>query len=183
MEAKITRQNIEGLFEIKAKNFIDKRGQFISCFKENENVYKQAWGLNSIKQVNISVNKKVGTIRGLHLQKKPFEEVKIVKCIKGKVWDVIVDLRKDSISFGKWLAFELSQDSNNSLIIPKGCAHGFQVLEKDSHLLYIHSENWESSSETGVVWNDEKLSIKWPLSAKNISTRDTSLPKLEFYEI
>ena len=105
------------------------------------------------------------------------------KYTNGEIYDVIVDLRKDSISFGKWLAFELSQDSNNSLIIPKGCAHGFQVLEKDSHLLYIHSENWESSSETGVVWNDEKLSIKWPLSAKNISTRDTSLPKLEFYEI
>lgn len=183
MNSKVKSFILEDLFEIYCDKFKDNRGLFLNFFRENDERFNKTWGQNPIKQINVSLTKEVGSIRGLHYQSKPYEEAKIVQCLKGKVWDVVVDLRVNSKTFGKWCAFELSPDLSNSILIPKGCAHGFQVLEPNSELLYIHSENWEPSHDRGVIWNDETLAISWPLSLTNISEKDKKLPSLSFYEI
>ena len=114
----------------------------------------------------------------MHLQVGEFEEAKLVRCLEGAVFDVVVDLRRDSCTFGHWYGLELSQEKSNALIIPEGCAHGFQVLNSDSQLLYIHSERWIPENETGIRWNDPKLKINWPLPVTKVSDRDLNLPFL-----
>ena len=116
----------------------------------------------------------MGTIRGLHLQGPPHSEAKLVRCLKGKVWDVAVDLRRDSATNGHWQAVELTPERCNALFIPEGCAHGFQVLQPGSELLYLHSGAWVPEMETGVRWDDPQLAIAWPLSPSEISDRDLS---------
>ena len=137
-----------------------------------------SWGDRGIAQVNLSRTEAVGTIRGLHLQAEPHSEAKLVRCLRGRVWDVAVDLRQDSATYGQWHAVELSPDQGNALLIPEGCAHGFQVLEPGSELLYLHSGAWEPEAETGVRWDDPTLAIAWPLPAGGLSERDCSLPRL-----
>jgi len=131
-----------------------------------------------IRQINISCTAKKGTIRGLHLQTPPHSEAKIVRCLRGHVWDVAVDLRRGSPTFGQWYAEELSPKKSNALLIPEGCAHGFQVLEDDSELLYVHSGSWFADAESGVLFDDPELSIPWPLPPVGISERDLALPPL-----
>lgn len=136
----------------------------------------RSWGDRGIAQVNLSRSEAMGTIRGLHLQAPPHSEAKLVRCLKGRVWDVAVDLRRDSPTYGQWQAIELSPDQGNALLIPEGCAHGFQVLEPSSELLYLHSGEWVPEAETGVCWNDPQLAITWPLPMTQISDRDQRLP-------
>ena len=99
-----------------------------------------------------------------------------MRCLKGNVWDVAVDLRPDSTTYGKWHAVQLSPELGNALLIPEGCAHGFQVLEAGSELLYLHSGAWVPEVETGVRWDDPELAIAWPLAITELSDRDRSLP-------
>ena len=120
----------------------------------------------------------MGTIRGLHLQAHPHSEAKLIRCLRGRVWDVAVDLRQDSDAYGKWHAVELSPEQGNALLIPEGCAHGFQVLQPGSELLYLHSGAWVPEVETGVRWDDQQLAIAWPLPPIGLSERDRSLPSL-----
>ena len=101
-----------------------------------------------------------------------------MRCLKGKVWDVAVDLRRDSPTYGKWQAVELTPDKGNALLIPEGCGHGFQVLEPGSELLYLHSHAWIPQAESGVRWDDSQLAIAWPLPVSDLSDRDRSLPLL-----
>ena len=102
-------------------------------------------------------------MRGLHFQKPPQAEAKLVKCIRGRVWDVGVDLRPHSSTFLKWQAVELDSGTHNAFFIPEGCAHGFQVMEPDSELLYLHSAFYHAEQEGGLLWNDPVLNISWPL--------------------
>ena len=129
---------IKGSFEIFSKPYHDERGYFLNLFRACDNTFKKLSEDFVISQINLSHNLKVGTLRGLHYQKKPFEEAKFIRCIKGKVWDVIVDLRKESETYLKWYGLELSEEYSNGIFIPRGCAHGFQVIEPKSQLLYIH---------------------------------------------
>ena len=172
-------QTIEGVYEISEKIFSDTRGSFMNLFRSKENEYSKVWGSRDIAQINISKNKIKGTIRGLHYQKSPFNEAKLIRCIKGKVWDIIVDLRINSKTYAKWKYFELCADKGNSILIPEGCAHGFQTLEDDSELFYIHSKCWAPKSEIGIRWNDPTLMIDWPIPATALSERDQNLPYLE----
>lgn len=178
MPAELRRTPINGLFELVAQPFADKRGAFLNAFRTQELAFKHSWGDRGIAQVNISRTEAVGTIRGLHLQSEPYSEAKLVRCMRGRVWDVAVDLRQDSGTYGHWHAVELSPEQGNSLLIPEGCAHGFQVLEPGSELLYLHSGAWEPEAEAGVRWDDPQLAIGWPLCVTDLSERDRALPFL-----
>ena len=176
MDSKKFNTNIKGVYELNVPIIEDQRGSFINIFKENNNFFKEIWGNRKICQINISNTLKKGSIRGLHLQKDPYEEAKLIQCIEGKVWDVALDLRKDSKTFLDFFYLELSPQKNNAIIIPEGCAHGFQALEDNSKLIYIHSNHWIKDAEIGYRWNDPNLKIPWPLKASIISEKDQNFP-------
>ena len=176
MPAELCQTQIHGVFELRSESFIDSRGAFLNAFRAQEEVFAQTWGDRGIAQVNLSRTEAVGSIRGMHLQAQPYSEAKLVRCLKGNVWDVAVDLRRDSTSYGKWHAVQLSPELGNALLIPEGCAHGFQVLEAGSELLYLHSGVWVPEVERGVRWDDPELAIAWPLASTELSDRDRSLP-------
>jgi dTDP-4-dehydrorhamnose 3,5-epimerase len=178
MPAELRRTPINGVFEVLAQPFADHRGAFLNAFRAQELAFMRSWGDRGIAQVNLSRTEAVGTIRGLHLQADHFSEAKLVRCLRGRVWDVAVDLRKDSDTRGQWHAVELSPDQGNALLIPEDCGHGFQVLEPGSELLYLHSGAWEPEAETGVRWDDPQLAIAWPLPVIDLSDRDRNLPFL-----
>jgi len=178
MPAELRRTPIIGVFELLAQPFADNRGAFLNAFRAQELAFMGSWGDRGIAQVNLSRTETVGTIRGLHLQAEPHSEAKLVRCLRGRVWDVAVDLRHDSETYGHWHAVELSPRQNNALLIPEGCAHGFQVQEFGSELLYLHSGDWVPEAETGVRWDDPQLAITWPLTVTDLSDRDQTLPFL-----
>ena len=151
------------------KIVIDKRGYF-SKFYCSKHLKKK---LNRIKQVNISYNKKAGVIRGMHYQKGMYNETKIISCLKGKIYDVIIDLRKNSKNYLKYYGIILSEKNRKSLIVPKGYAHGFQVLEDNTYLIYFHSEIFKKSSEKSINPLDPLIGIKWKQKInKIISSKD-----------
>ena len=166
----IQNLNLLGAKKIKKKKYQDKRGYLSRVFCYDE--LKKNKINFSIKQINITLTKKKGTIRGLHFQLPPHSEIKMVSCIKGKIFDVIVDLRKNSKTFLKTYSEILSEKNQKTLIVPKGFAHGFQALEDNCEILYFHSENYNSDYEDGIKYNDPQLSIKWPKNTTNISKRD-----------
>jgi dTDP-4-dehydrorhamnose 3,5-epimerase len=178
MSAELRRTSINGVFELLGQPFVDNRGAFLNAFRAKELAFMSAWGDRHIAQVNLSRTETVGTIRGLHLQAEPHSEAKIVRCLRGRVWDVAVDLRHGSETYGHWHALELSPEQTNALLIPEGCAHGFQVLDPGSELLYLHSGSWIPNAETGVRWDDTQLAITWPLAVSDLSIRDLTLPFL-----
>jgi dTDP-4-dehydrorhamnose 3,5-epimerase len=170
---------LSGVFELHTQQFVDHRGAFLNAFRAQEAAFAQAWGDRAIAQVNLSRTEAVGAVRGLHLQAPPHSEAKLVRCLRGQVWDVVVDLRPGSPTWGQWHAVELSPQSANALLIPEGCAHGFQVLEPGSELLYLHSGAWVPEAETGVRFDDPQLAFSWPLPPLGLSERDLALPLLE----
>lgn len=178
MPAELRRTPINGIFELISQPFADHRGAFLNGFRTQELAFMSSWGDRGIAQVNFSRSEGVGTIRGLHLQAEPHSEAKLVRCLRGRVWDVAVDLRLSSPTYGQWHAVKLSPKAANALLIPEGCAHGFQVLEPWSELLYLHSGAWEPEAETSVRWDDPQLAITWPLPAAELSDRDRGLPFL-----
>ena len=179
MPAELRRTPINCVFELLSQPFADHRGAFLNSFRAQDQAFTQAWGDRAIAQVNLSRTEAVGTVRGLHLQAGPHSEAKLVRCLRGRVWDLAVDLRPASASFGQWHAVELSPDQGNALLIPEGCAHGFQVLDSGSELLYLHSGAWVPEAETGVRFDDPQLAIPWPLPPRGLSERDLVLPLLE----
>jgi len=148
----------------------DDRGLFSRIFCSEELV--EAGWKKPIAQINLTVTKKKGTLRGLHFQTTPFSEVKMVTCLRGKIWDVAIDLRKSSKTYLKWHAEILSNENKQSLIIPEGFAHGFQTLEDDCEVLYFHSEAYNKAYENGVHYLDPAFNIEWPLPVIEISSRD-----------
>ena len=168
--------SIPGLHVINSLRVEDSRGSFLNIFRTANPEYLQSWSSRPVSQINISYNIERGTVRGLHLQEFPHADAKIVRCINGEVWDVVVDLRKDSPAFGCYYTIRLSSKLCNAIFIPEGCAHGFQTLLQDSEVLYLHSASWEPEYETGVRFDDPDLDIPWPLPPMNVSNRDLSLP-------
>ena len=167
----ITSTSFENLFIIEPNTFHDERGSFSRVFCENE--LHDIFDLQ-IKQVNHSITKQKGTVRGLHFQYEPNSEVKMVKCIKGAIYDVVVDIRKNSPTFLKTFSIELSKKNQKMLCIPKGFAHGFQTLEDETELLYFHSSIYAPLNEDAINIKDPLLDIKWPLNIINLSKRDES---------
>lgn len=178
MGTKAYQTSIHGVWDLFGQPFLDERGSFLNVFRMNECGFEESWGQRPIFQVNKSLTMHVGTVRGLHLQAPPHSEAKLVRCLRGRVWDIAVDVRIGSPTWGQWHVLELSPNLNNALLIPEGCAHGFQVLEPNSELLYLHSGAWVSESETGVNYGDPLLQIPWPLPVFGMSKRDQALPNL-----
>jgi len=126
--------------------------------------------------MNFSFNKKKGTLRGMHYQEAPFEETKLIRCTSGKVFDVAVDLRKNSDTYLKWFGAELSRENLRMILIPGGFAHGFITLEDNSELIYHHTEYYNPSAEKGIRYDDKTVNIKWPAEVRVISDKDKSYP-------
>jgi dTDP-4-dehydrorhamnose 3,5-epimerase len=167
---------ISGVVVVDTSQFLDPRGAFarLYCDKELEAVI----GNRRIVQVNTSLTHRPGAIRGLHYQKAPHAEMKLIRCLKGRVWDVAVDLRANSPTFLQWHAEELSEGNARMIVIPEGCAHGMQVLEENSELLYLHTEFYTPSADGRVRYNDPLLGIDWPLEATDMSIPDREQPAL-----
>lgn len=169
---RILSTSIVGLQLIEGTTFSDARGAFSRLYCEDE--LAQLIGHRRIVQINHSCTQAVGAVRGLHYQRAPHAEMKLVRCLKGKVWDVAVDLRPNSCSYKRWYAQELSPQNSCMMVIPEGFAHGFQALEAGSELLYLHTAFYNPKAEGGVRHDDPELSISWPLPVSDISLRDTS---------
>jgi dTDP-4-dehydrorhamnose 3,5-epimerase len=167
---KINETKIKGLYVAELDLFNDNRGFFIRsyCNKELQEV-----GIEKpIKQINHSLTSVVGTIRGLHYQNPPYAEIKIIRCIVGEIFDVAVDLRKDSDTFLQWHGEYLNSKNFKMLIVPEGFAHGFQVIKPNSEIFYLSTESYTQEAESGILFNDEKVKIEWPLQVTGISDRD-----------
>ena len=167
---------IAGAFRILPVQRKDDRGFFARTFCSDTFA---ARGLAThFVQRSTSFNLKRGTLRGLHFQADPHGETKLVRCTRGKVFDVLVDLRKDSASFGRWHAEELDPGRTNTLYIPAGCAHGFQTLADDSEVYYEITPAYVASASRGIRYDDPDLAIGWPLKDAVLSERDLQLPRL-----
>lgn len=154
----------------------DNRGAFVRFFCAEE--LRPALGNRQIAQINHSTTSHAGAVRGLHFQRPPHAEMKMVRCLRGRVWDVAVDLRSGSPTFMQWHAQELAQDDAQMLVIPEGFAHGFQALEPESELLYLHTAFYNPSSEGGLRHDDPRLAIAWRLPPQDLSPRDLAHPLL-----
>lgn len=166
---------IEGLLEIIPTVFHDDRGWFYEFYKEN--IFHQHGITEKFVQENQSFSKK-GVVRGLHFQHEPYAQAKLVTVIKGKVLDVVVDLRKNSSTFAKVYYCQLEEEQHNMLFVPAGFAHGFAALE-DSVFFYKCSNIYNRQSESGIVWNDQDLQIDWQVANPIISEKDQQLPSLK----
>lgn len=163
---------LAGVFEAQTDLRRDDRGRFARLFCAAD--LDAAHAGRPIVQINHSITRTVGAIRGLHFQLPPAAEGKWVRCLKGRVFDVAVDLRRGSQTFLRWHAVELDSGRMNAIFIPEGCAHGFQVLEGDSELLYLHTAPYSPTLEGAVRYDDPRVAIAWPLKVTDISARDRS---------
>ena len=169
--------DIPGLFLIELERMEDERGFFSRLFCAD--TFLQHGLCTDYPQWSVSFNSRRGTLRGLHFQAPPQEEIKLVSCTRGAVFDVAVDLRLGSSSRGKWAGVELSADNGATLYIPAGFAHGFQTLTDDAEVRYHISERYRPEAARGVRWDDPDLAIVWPTAAQRVmSDRDRSLPRL-----
>lgn len=165
-----TETKLKGAFIIETERLEDERGFFARSFCQKEFA---SYGLTSnFVQCNISFNKKKGTLRGMHYQVAPHEEAKLVRCTKGAIYDVIVDVRPNSGTFKQWLGIELISDNYQMIYIPEGLAHGFQTLEDNTEVFYHMSEFYHPECARGIKWNEPRLGIEWPADERIISTKD-----------
>jgi dTDP-4-dehydrorhamnose 3,5-epimerase len=168
------KTKLPGVFEIHIDSKADERGFFARtwCQKEFE-----SQGLNGrLVQCNLSFNKRRGTLRGMHYQAAPYAEAKLVRCSKGAIYDVVLDLRPDSPTFKDWIAVALTAGKRNMVYVPEGCAHGFLTVEEESEVTYQMSEFYNAESARGVRWNDPAFNIMWPEKVQVISERDGTYP-------
>lgn len=167
---------LAGLFSLQHKVHEDERGRFARLFCQGS---LAAFGQPlQIRQINHSRTAQRGTVRGLHFQYPPHAESKLISCLRGAVWDVVVDLRRGSATFLHWHAECLEAGDGRSLLLPPGFAHGFQTLNDDAELLYLHSADYTPSHEGGLSPSDPRLAINWPLPLNNLSARDAAHPLL-----
>jgi len=172
-----TETKLAGAFLVSIKELTDDRGFFGRswCKKEMED-----HGLNgNVVQSNTSFSKKKGTIRGMHYQRHPFEETKLIRCTKGAIFDVIVDLRPDSPTFLQWFGAELTEENHKMVYVPENFAHGFITLEDDSEVTYLVTEYYTPGAEAGIRYNDPMLNIDWPTQATVVSEKDQSHPDFD----
>jgi dTDP-4-dehydrorhamnose 3,5-epimerase len=165
---------LAGVFEIHIEPKSDERGFFARTWCQQE---FQAKGLDArLTQCNLSQNARKGTLRGMHFQSNPHAETKLVRCSKGAIYDVALDLRPESKTYRQWVGVNLTADKRNALYIPKGCAHGFLSLEDDTEVFYQMSDLYHPDSARGVRWNDPAFGILWPAKIEMISARDANYP-------
>jgi len=169
-----TETKLSGSFVIDLEPHADCRGFFARTFCRKE---FEAHGINAhVEQCNVSLNKRKGTLRGMHFQVAPFAEPKLVRCTAGSIYDVIIDLRQDSPTFKQYFAVELSADNRKMLFIPEGFAHGFQTLRDDTEVFYQMAQTFSPEHARGVRWNDPAFGIPWPDDERIIIERDRNYP-------
>lgn len=174
---KIAETPLAGAFTVKPDLIEDDRGFFARSFCQHE---FRAAGLEPVvAQCNISFNRKRGTLRGMHYQISPYEEAKLVRCTRGAIFDVIVDVREGSATCFNWFGVELTAENRLALYIPAGFAHGFQTLVDDSEVLYQMSEFYHAESARGLRWDDPRIGVSWPVADPVMSPRDHAYPLLE----
>jgi dTDP-4-dehydrorhamnose 3,5-epimerase len=168
------KTTLDGAWLIQLDPARDNRGFFARTFCVEE---FSAHGLETnFRQHSISYSKSKGTLRGMHYQRKPHSEVKLLRCLKGTIWDVIIDIRPNSPTFRCWQGFELSDGNRHQLYIPKGFAHGFQTLTENVEVGYLISESYTPAAACGIRHNDPNFSLTWPLPISDISEKDGSWP-------
>ena len=170
---KIVHTLLEGAAEIESSPHRDARGWFTRYFCQEE-LYEINGG-REIVQINSSFTKLAGTVRGLHRQRSPHEEDKIVRCVAGKIYDVMLDNREDSTTYGQWHGVILDAEKMNMVYVPKGFAHGFQTLTSNCQVLYLHTQSHCPEAEDGFHYNSPELAIPWPLEVTDLSDRDEML--------
>ena len=169
---KFFETELKGSYIIELEKLEDERGFFTRIWDKKK---MQDKGLDSdLVQMSFSFTKKKGTLRGMHFQKKPFEETKLVRCTRGKIFDVIIDLRPESNTYKKWIGVELKSDDLKMLYIPEGFAHGLHTLEDDTEVFYQMSNWFSPEYAQGIRWNDKEFDIKWPIKCSIISKKDTT---------
>jgi len=173
----ILKTKFQGLFVIELEPVEDARGYFLRTYCKED--FEKANIVANFTQSAVSFNRLKGTLRGMHFQQEPFAEEKLVRCVKGSIYDVVIDLRKSSGRFKSWFSIELSESNNKALYIPKGFAHGFQTLENSTEVFYQISGEYRPDKEAGIRWDDENFDIHWPLPVKCIAERDTSFMDYE----
>ncbi|MCL4509960.1 MAG: dTDP-4-dehydrorhamnose 3,5-epimerase [Bacteroidetes bacterium] len=169
-------KNPEGLIIVEPYTFGDERGFFMETYRADE--FEKGGIKDEFVQDNQSRSVK-GVIRGLHFQIDPHEQSKLVRCIKGEMFDVAVDLRKKSSTFGKWYGIVLSEENKKMLYIPKGFAHGFSTLSEVAEVIYKVDELYSREDERGIIFNDPQLAINWKVDKPVVSTKDRALPKFD----
>jgi dTDP-4-dehydrorhamnose 3,5-epimerase len=168
---------LPGVYEIHLEPKADERGFFARCWCQEE---FESNGLSpKIVQCSVSLNVRKGTLRGLHYQTAPFSETKVVRCTRGAIYDVVLDLRPESPTFKDWIAVVLTAANRNMVYVPEGCGHGFLTLEDDTEVFYQISQSYSAESSTGVRWNDPAFKIAWRGEAVVISERDRTFPDFE----
>jgi len=168
---------LKGVYVIELEKKEDERGFFGRVWDQKE---FENHGLNSkIVQCSVSHNKKKGTVRGMHYQVAPYEEAKIIWCIKGKIYDVIIDIRPESKNFKKWLGVELTEKNYKMIYIPEGFAHGFQSLMDNTEVFYQITQQYMPEFSRGIKWNDDDIGIKWPINEVILSEGDRKLPNFK----
>ncbi len=178
MTMDIEQTSIDGVLIITARKFPDDRGFFAPVFRSAD---LEAAGItHGWVQENQSLSLRKGTIRGLHFQKSPFAQAKLVRVVRGAVLDVCVDIRPGSATFGQHVSVELTADNMRQVYVPSGFAHGFCTIEDHTEVLYKVSTDWSPSHEAGLLWSDPELAIAWPVSAEDVTivSRDASWPPL-----
>ena len=169
---KFIETKLKGSFVIELEKNIDIRGFFARSW--DADIFEEH-GINpKIVQCNISFNKKKGTLRGLHYQVQPYEEAKLVRCTRGRIFEIFIDLRPESSTFKQWESIELTDDNYKMLYVPEGFALGFQTLENNSELFYQMSQKYVPEASRGIRWDDPRFDIKWPLKITTISEKDKS---------
>jgi len=174
---KIINKFLNNAAEILCTPHFDERGWFSRYFCQEE--LRELNEGKDIVQINSSFTKLTGTIRGLHFQNTPHQEDKFVRSICGKIYDVILDIREDSATYGQWHGVILDAEKMNMVYVPKGFAHGFQTLTPNCQILYLHTQYHNSEAENGFFYNSPDLGIKWPLGVTCLSNRDMGLPIFE----
>jgi dTDP-4-dehydrorhamnose 3,5-epimerase len=169
---------IPGVFAITPEPFRDERGEFSRTFCASE--FAEHGLEPRVVQCSTSDNEMRGTLRGLHYQRAPHAETKLVRCTRGSVFDVVVDLRPDSVAFGRWTGIELRHGGGPSVYIPRGVAHGFVTMEDHSRIEYLMSAAYAPDAAAGVRWDDPTVGVEWPFHPTVMSERDRSLPDLDF---
>jgi dTDP-4-dehydrorhamnose 3,5-epimerase len=171
---KFKETELKGAFVIELEKLEDERGFFARSFCVDE---FNKHGLNTrVVQCNVSLNKHMGTLRGMHYQTAPFEEAKLVRCTRGSIYDVIIDLRSGSETFKRHFAIVLTAKDGNMLYVPEGFAHGFQTLAPDSEIFYQMSQVYSPEHARGVRWNDPAFAIEWPAAERIMTDRDRTYP-------
>ncbi|MFP5309997.1 MAG: dTDP-4-dehydrorhamnose 3,5-epimerase [Actinomycetes bacterium] len=171
---RVTELDVAGALLLDLEPFVDERGSFARAFCARE--LADAGAPFEVAQANLSENPRAGTLRGVHLQRAPHEEAKLVRCVRGALFDVVVDLRPDSPTFGRWAGEELSADNGRALLVPEGCGHAFLTLADDTLAFYLVSEPYTPGAELGLRFDDPALGIDWPRDVAVISEKDASWP-------